>query len=764
MKKIGLVLVLIFFMVSCKSVVSQEVFVNNDKILKKDFNFIIDPETFDLKVELNGVIENVSEPIEKREVINFKNDGKNASWTYEKDGINVEIEKKNGYLDVSISSIKEGENNFLWPLISGEEYVLPIGQGKLIPKDDENWKKYFNQISEIKTIEGLSMQFFGVNKKEYSLVYIIDNVYNNALIFDTEDDINFSFNHEFPSINKYKKYGFKIYVTDKDITNISKVYRNYLIENDKFKTLKDKERDNDNIKKLYGAPHIYFWNSRVISEDNINWKKIKNNFPNDLKIWIQKLLREEVEDGEELLNVFDEIEKEEFVSKYLKNKVIKTLSEVVKLREFYNDDVFKNLDKDIEKYTNNIENLNELEVIDFNKKLLKLKLGDIVDSIDKWADSATVDVLNDFKSSGLSNLWIGFDSWENGFIKPEFVDMANNLGYLIGTYDSYHSIHKSGEEKWITAKFEDESLYENATVTNKNGEKIEGFNGVGRKLNPTLAMPSVKSRVNSILDTGLKFNSWFLDTDGTGEVYDDYSKNHVTTEKEDIAARIERVNYLSNEKNMVIGTEGGNDFINQYVAFAHGIELPAFSWLDKDMSKNKESEYYVGNYYAPGGGVAKMFSQQVPLKKYLRDIFLNSKYNIPLYKLVYNDSTITTYWWGWGTLKFVDDIQERMLSEILYNIPPLYHIDDEEWKKHKDVIVNHSKVWSEFSKKVINREMTKFERIDEDGYIQMTQYGDDIKVIANFSEKDYKYGDKLINAKSLLIIDGKNQFEYIPKA
>lgn len=764
MKKVCLILVLIFFMVSCEGIVSNEVLVNNDKILKKDFNFKIDPETFDLKIEIDGVEESVSNLIGKREVKNFKSDGKKASWSYEKDGINVEIEKEDGYLDVSISSTIDGENNFLWPLISGEEYVLPIGQGKLIPENDENWKKYFNQISEIKTIEGLSMQFFGVNKEKYSLVYIIDNIYNNSLIFDTEDGIKFSFKHEFPSINKYKKYGFKIYVTDKNVTDISKVYRNYLIENNKFKTLKDKESENENIKKLYGAPHIYFWNSRVISEDNVDWKNLKNNFPNDLKMWIKKLLKEKVEDGEELLNVFDEIEKEEFVSKYLKNKFIKVLSEITKLREFYNERVFENLDKDFEKYINNIENLNELEVIDLNKKLLKLKLGDIVDPVEKWSNSVTIDLLNDFKKSGLSNLWIGFDSWENGFIKPEFVDMANNFGYLIGTYDSYHSIHKPGAEKWITAKFEDENLYEDATVTNKNGEKIQGFNGVGRKLNPTLALPSVKNRVNLILDTGLKFNSWFLDTDGTGEIYDDYSKNHITTEKDDIDARIERIKYLSNEKNMIVGTEGGNDFVNQYVAFAHGIELPAFAWMDKDMSKNKESKYYVGNYYAPNGGVAKMFSQQIPLKDYFKNIFLNNKYNIPLYKLVYNDSVITTYWWGWGTLKFVDDIETRMMNEILYNIPPLYHVDDEEWKKYKDVIVNHSKVWSDFSKKVINKEMTKFERIDEEGNVQMTQYGDDIKILANFSEEDYKYEDKLIKSKSLLIIDGENQFEYIPKA
>ena len=93
---------------------------------------------------------------------------------------------------------------------------------------------------------------------------------------------------------------------------------------------------------------------------------------------------------------------------------------------------------------------------------------------------------------------------------------------------------------------------------------------------------------------------------------------------------------------------------------------------------------------------------------------------------------------------------------------PLYHLDKEEWEKHKDIIVNHSKVWSDFSKKVINKEMTKFEKLSDN--VQMTQYGEDIKVIANFSDEIYEYENKKIKSKSLLIIDGENIYEYIPKA
>ena len=54
---------------------------------------------------------------------------------------------------------------------------------------------------------------------------------------------------------------------------------------------------------------------------------------------------------------------------------------------------------------------------------------------------------------------------------------------------------------------------------------------------------------------------------------------------------------------MVIGSEGGNDFAASTIAYAHGIELKSFSWMDEDMKSNKDSEFYIGNYYNPSGGV-----------------------------------------------------------------------------------------------------------------------------------------------------------------
>ncbi|KAA0964826.1 hypothetical protein FQ087_00390 [Sporosarcina sp. ANT_H38] len=743
-----------------KKVTSKEV---HSKINNQDFNFSVDPETLTVKVESNGISESVSEPLEKMEVSNLKDNGDTITWTYLEKGIEVNIKKKDKYVDVTMKSNKDEDNMFAWPKVKGDGYMLPLNQGKHIPSNDSVWKDYLSE-EKMKVIEAFSMQFFAVDKSAYSLVYIIKNPYNSEVVFNTENDIEFTFNHEFPAINEEKEYGFRIYVTEKNPVDVAKTYKNYLVEQDDFKSLGDKAEENSNIEKLYGAPHAYFWDRTVISEENIKWAKLRDSFPEKLRLWIQELLTTKVEDGAELSSAFDDLNNLDYVDKYIETRIINGLSAVMQLKEFYNPEIFTEADKETRELLNKgIDNLNPVELIDLNKRLLKSILGDVVDPIEQWADANTVDVIKDMKDSGLENMWIGLDDWQEGFIKPELVKEAEDLGYLIGTYDSYHSIHEPGKEKWETAKFKDTSLYVKATVTNKEGNKIEGFQGEGRKLNPTLAMPSVEERLTSILNTGLAFNSWFLDTDGTGEIYDDYSPEHITTEKEDIQARIKRMEYLQKEWDMVVGTEGGNDFANKTIAFAHGIETPVFSWMDEDMSKNKESEYYVGRYYSSTGGAPELFSKQIPVKDKYKKLFLDSTYTIPLYKLVYNDSVITTYWWGWGTLKIEDEIANRMLYEILYNVPPLYHLDKHEWEKHKDTIVRHSKVWSNFSEKAITKEMTNFKIISGDRLVQMTEYGKLLSVVANFSDVEFDYQGEIIPAKSLLIIDKNNKSIYTPE-
>ncbi|MCP3772320.1 glycoside hydrolase [Paenibacillus sp. MZ04-78.2] len=435
----------------------------------------------------------------------------------------------------------DGGGRFQWPKVSADSYILPLWEGKFVPGRDANWKTFLD--GETMTwSESFSMNFFALNKKQYSLVYILKHPFNQEVHFDTKDDIQFQLDHEFPSVNPDRTYGFRLYVADNDPVHIAGLYKSVLEEKPEIVTLAQKAKANPDIEKLYGAPHIYLWNNDLLTPEEIHWPQWRASLKSPLYPWISQLLAQYTEDGS---------------------------------KEF--DTVFKQI---------------------------------------------------------------------------------------------------SGQDP----------LYEQATITNKEGEKVKGFLGRGRKLNPTLALPLVKQRVQSIMQDGIPYRSWFVDADATGEIYDDYSPEHPTTQEQDMKARLERMAYIANEKKMVVGSETGNDFASGVIAFAHGLETPVIKWGDPDMRVNKSSEYYVGGYYSKQGGIPERYRKQVPVKELYKRIYLNPAYSLPLYKLVYNDSVITTHHWEWGTFKIKDAVVERMMTEFLYNVPPLYHLDQQQWAKDKKAI------------------------------------------------------------------------------
>ena len=159
MRKLCLLLLISLSMVSCTNRTINMKSSNNAEVLsvqrnyfKSDFDIEVNPETFTLMVNVNGSSEYISKSLSERKVSNFKKESDKISWTYEEEGIDVLIENKGDHIDVSIKSTKDDKNEFTWPKISGDEYILLIGQGKKIPSNDEVWKKYFTQIESIKGI------------------------------------------------------------------------------------------------------------------------------------------------------------------------------------------------------------------------------------------------------------------------------------------------------------------------------------------------------------------------------------------------------------------------------------------------------------------------------------------------------------------------------------------------------------------------------------------------------------------------------------
>lgn len=727
----------------------------------RDYGFEVVPETGSLILKMGDLCIPAAMPGQERRVADFKQEEGIVSWSYPDEQFSVTVADEKEYLSISMKSQKEGDNMFEWPVVSAKTYYLPLGEGKVIPQDDEGWKEYLSG-KEIGAMEQLSMPFWASVSGDYAVLFIMENPYRTSLSFSANGDLGFRVIHEYPEIDPDREKTFRLYLTENDPVSIAKIYKEYVKEQGKFVTLAEKAAENPNIEKLYGAPHIYLWEERIISPEDIRWNAVIAAMQNGELKHITELFSD-LESGSEATSVFEQLGTQDYADAYQKNVVSRVFSEVMKRDDLYDAEKFPKLDSEAKSLLEKgIENLNGSEIITFNKHVLAANLPELFKPVEDWMNGGTTDLLKELKDAGIDRAFVGLNDWNQAYAKPELVKAAVEQGYLIGPYDSYHSIHEPGKERWITAAFEDASLYETASVTDKNGKKQEGFQGVGRKLNPLFSFPSVKKRVEEVTAAVEGFNAWFVDCDATGEIYDDYTPGHLTTMQQDLKARLKRMEYIRDEKNMVIGTEGGNDFAAPVIAFAHGIELPTFAYMDPDMNRNQGSPYYIGKYYSPSGGVPEHFGKQIPIKEKFYHIFLDPAYDAPLYKLVYNDSVITGYHWDWSTFKIEGRSADRMLREVLYNTPPLYHLDRNAWEKLRPAIADHTAVWSKFNKEALQREMTDFEYLTSDRLVQMTEYGTDLRVIANFSDTEYSYEGEMIKGHSLLIVSEGDTVNYTP--
>lgn len=173
------------------------------------------------------------------------------------------------------------------------------------------------------------------------------------------------------------------------------------------------------------------------------------------------------------------------------------------------------------------------------------------------------------------------------------VDSAKQAGYLIGVYDSYNTaIEKGINDSWLTAQLPDR-MRETARLKSR-WHVATGFRGNGFYLNPACELGYVKQRVQDILHFG-RFNSLFLDVDGTAMAREDYRSR--SNETAMLTAFNTRMQDIANTPTLILGSEDGNALTTQGLVFAHGMETVGFGWTDQAMKSDKQSPYYLGNWY-----------------------------------------------------------------------------------------------------------------------------------------------------------------------
>ncbi len=365
-----------------------------------------------------------------------------------------------------------------------------------------------------------------------------------------------------------------------------------------------------------------------------------------------------------------------------------------------------------------------------------------------WGDGVSIKMLDRFRDNGLDKMRFCVSGWEAVEKRPDVAKQADAMGYLFGTYDSYHSVHdpaiRGTDQTWPTAQF-DKELFEKGPIVRKDGTKWWGFKKVGCKLSPIAARPYVEKRVSENMNR-VPYSYYFVDCDATGEVYDDYSPLHPTGQADDVKERVHRLAWISETFRVVIGSEGGNSYAAGVLHVAEGIFGPLFGWGDPDL-KDRDSKYYLGGYYPPEG--PRIFVQQVPMKEEYQYFYYDPRFRLPLYEIVFHDSVVTTHHWQNGSLKFDNVVDTVALTELLYMVPPMYHMNLDEFEKHREAMKKHYAFFSPLHREVGFSQMTDFHWLSSDRLLQCATFADKIEIAANFSTETRQYNGLEIPGHSI---------------
>ena len=689
-------------------------------------------------------------------ITEFSQDDNTLSWRLPERFLTVRFELIDDSLSVEFIQDKLTNDalSLTWPVIKDFEplrgYIFPFFEGSYVPKDDVIWQDFLSERGPINTTAGLSMPFWGLDLTDRTLTYILTNPFNNQIQFNktAAPSLSMAVLHTFTPNWEQRRYGLHISLGAASPVAPAKQYRHWLQQNAEFVSFAEKIEKTPAAERLLGAAHIYLWGGKLLSQyDVTDWQTFATRLSGDsgiaTRMWAQL--------NPEARKAIREIAQAAYSSKYVRRVVSRAISEQLEKPDFYNPTLWTEIPLTSETeqlISRDVSTLSRTEVYRRNCLLFYAAFSDTLRHPDEWGDGLSVKLLEQFAKNGLDRLWLGVDSWQDGFRHPIAVAKAKELGYLVGPYDSYHSIHHPNEkDTWETAQF-DLTLYETGAIVNADGTKSRGFKKKGYHLSPLVAQPYVENRVNGIVDQmPSDFNTWFIDCDAYGELYDDYSATHPATQLDDMNARLARIAWIRDTHNMVVGSEGGAAYAAATLHFAHGMTVPVIGWGDPDM-KSKTSPYYVGGYWPPEGPAIHI--KQVPLKPNYLYHYFDPRFRLPLYQIVFHDSVITTHHWGSGSLKFKNAIETLALLELLYNVPPLYHLNIDEFSKHKAWIKRHYAFFSPLHKEIGGKAMTDFEWLSEDKLVQRTEFGNTVEIIANFGTDAFGYKDVVIPAQSVI--------------
>lgn len=653
-----------------------------------------------------------------------------ASWQVLPTGIRLDAKLVDDVLQLTLIPADTSQISRDHPLVVDwfeldeqkvDSLLLPLSEGMRIPVNHATWANFLaDSYSGSNTTHGLKMPFWSAEQEGRFINYHLLSPINNQLTFSNRQGrVDMALNHHFTPLNSEQPLRVNISIGD-DMLSGAKQYRAWRKAQHLADPLSAKVARNPEVKKLIAANHIYLFGTSPLSiQDVKNWWGLNEWYTKKSGLPLSDEAKKELA----LLS-----QSQGWFSVYHKQLLL--------------DELHASLTKKFPVPHPNLQDntiATQYQMAQARKSWLIQQAGQYLVAPSQWGQALSHDMLNIFQKAGLTHLWLGFDNWMPSFYHPEVIDKAKQLGYLVGVYDSYNTAIAQGvNEGWLTALLPD-AMRTDCAIEKANGDKQTGFRGNGYYLNPNCHFDYVKQRIIDIARYG-RFNSLFLDVDGTSMVREDYRDNSSQTEA--LSAYNQRLEWISQQTSLVLGSEDGNALTSKGMTFAHGLETVGFGWVDPDMTKNKHSKYYLGRWFP--NHKPEYFFKPAQVKEPYRSLLFSPQYRVPLYQAVFHDEIINGHHWHSDSLKFSDVKAYRDLTAMLYNTPAMVHITRDEALSVNSprikALQHYQAGYAPLHKALWNKALTDFTWLNQFGTVQQATYSDGSIIVANFTQQSVKYG------------------------
>lgn len=681
----------------------------------------IDPATLAIEATVDGSRVQASKGGVTRAVSDLDVTASTMSWRWPGYAVSAALDGDD--LALGITADQAGELAVVeQPAASyGDALLLPLAEGHHIPAGHAVWREFLTKYRDaINTSEELSLPLWGNQYKGFTLHWVLTQPFGNTLRFRRDGQgVAMSLRHQFSTLDPGQPMTMILHRADDDMLAGARRYRRWLIDHGKFEDLAGKMARNPAVGKLVGASHVYLSGGLLLSLRDIrDWPAFIATLKGDHPLAGE--LRAQL-DAETVRILAAGVPSPQGYQARTLLAGINAAADVLARKGWIDQPITPHSFDGYRTVRNDIA---------------KLFAAAVVDDVTTWGDTVSIRDINALADHGLKRLWLGTGmGWEPGLWHPEAVQRAVDLGYLIGPYDSYETALAPGDNPdWTTAHM-GADIKERCAIVKANGTLKTGFNQQGHYTDPRCVFPVLKDRVRA-LHAAAPYNSWFLDAYATGMVFEHHAPDAPMGLAAHADAYTASLRWPGDALALVVGSENGNATTSLGVAFAHGLHTPVIGWFDPDLGqsrrKNKQSKYFLGSWYPRDE--PDIFFKTVPTKPLYRTVHFDPRYRLPLYQAVFHDSIISTHHWTFDNLKASDMVADRELVQLLYNVPPLYHLSAGSMTQRLPIIKRHDAFFRPLHERLATQALTAFRFVDPQHQVQETRFADGTRLVANFSD------------------------------